>query len=146
MKLRLETRYHGEQEIDEKEIIWFEKGIPGFLEEKKFVLLPYSDDSVFFILQSAATPGLAFVIADPFIFFKRYDFTLEDQVVHALELTSKEKVAVYVILTIRDPFQETTVNLQAPVVINIEKRLGKQVILTGTEYHTKHSIFQEVIK
>ncbi|NEY72259.1 flagellar assembly protein FliW [Bacillus mesophilus] len=144
--MRLETRYHGEQEIDENEIILFEKGIPGFLEEKKFVLLPYSDDSVFFILQSALTAGLAFVIADPFIFFKEYDFTLEDQVVHSLELTAEENVAVYVILTVQDPFQKTTVNLQAPVVINIEKRLGKQVILTGTDYHTKHSIFKEAVK
>jgi flagellar assembly factor FliW len=146
MKLKLATKYHGEQIVEEKEIIHFEKGIPGFDEEKEFVLLPFMDDSVFMILQSVLTPGLAFVIADPFHFFKEYDFTLEDQVVDALQLESEKNVTVFVILTVQDPFQNTTANLKAPVVINTEKKLGKQVILTNTEYGTRHSIFQAVVK
>jgi flagellar assembly factor FliW len=146
MKLKIETKYHGKQEIDVKEIITFENGIPGFLEEKKFVVLPYSNESIFHILQSTETTELAFVIADPFVFFKEYDFTLEDQVVNSLELDSEKNVSVFVILTIQDSFEKTTANLQAPLVINMEKKLGKQVILTGTEYNTKHSIFYEMVK
>lgn len=49
MKLKLETKYHGEQVIDEKDIITFENGVPGFLEETEFVIFPYDDDSVFFL-------------------------------------------------------------------------------------------------
>ncbi|WP_246942868.1 flagellar assembly protein FliW [Bacillus pinisoli] len=144
--MRIKTKYHGELEIDEKEIIRFENGIPGFNEEKEFIILPYSEESVFFILQSAVSVELAFVIADPFVFFKEYDFTLEDQVTDVLELTTEKNVGVYVILTLHEPFQKTTANLQAPVIVNVERKLGKQVILTGTEYTTKHSIFEPVAK
>jgi flagellar assembly factor FliW len=146
MKLKLATKYHGEQMVEEKEIIRFEKGIPGFDEEKEFVLLPFADDSVFMILQSVTNPGLAFIISDPFYFFKEYEFNLDDQIVDVLQLTTEKDVAIFVILTVQDPFQRTTANLQAPIVINTEKKLGKQIILTNTDYGTRHSIFQEVAK
>jgi flagellar assembly factor FliW len=34
-----------------------------------------------------------------------------------------------------------TVNLQAPLVINPSKRIGKQVITVMPEYTTKHQVF-----
>lgn len=92
------------------------------------------------------TAGLAFVIVSPFVFFKDYDFNLDESVVEALDITSEKEVAVFVILTVKDPFQQTTANLQAPVIFNVEKKMGKQVILTGTSYETRHIIFQEVMR
>ncbi|KAA0548628.1 flagellar assembly protein FliW [Bacillus sp. BGMRC 2118] len=144
--MKLATKYHGEIEIEEKEIIRFENGIPGFDNEHEFVILPFLDDSVFMILQSVTTSALAFVISNPFEFYKDYDFILDDQTVDALELSSEKDVLVSVILTVQDPFEKSTANLQAPVVINVEKKLGKQVILTNTTYGTRHSIFQEVVE
>ncbi|MDX5476625.1 MAG: flagellar assembly protein FliW, partial [Bacillaceae bacterium] len=46
--------------------------------------------------------------------------------------------------TVHEQFQETTANLQGPVVINVNKKLGKQVILTGTSYETKHKLFEQL--
>ncbi|MCA1031442.1 flagellar assembly protein FliW [Bacillus timonensis] len=140
--MKIQTKYHGEVHVEEKDIITFEYAIPGFGEEKSFAILPFSDDSIFSILQSTKSAGVAFVLADPFVFFQDYDFTLEDQVVEQLKLTYEKDVAVRVILTIQEPFEKTTANLQAPVVINTAKQLGRQVILTNTNYQTKHGIFQ----
>ncbi len=36
-----------------------------------------------------------------------------------------------------------TTNLSGPIVINAEKKLGKQVILDDDRYTTKHYIFQQ---
>ncbi|MFS0864953.1 flagellar assembly protein FliW [Fredinandcohnia sp. 179-A 10B2 NHS] len=141
--MKLHTKYHGEISIEETEIITFENGIPGFLEEKKFVFLPFGDDSVFFIMQSVGTSELAFVVASPFAFFNEYDFTLEEQVVEQLQLDSEKDVTVYVILTVQEPFDRSTANLQGPVVVNNKMKLGKQVILTNTSYQTKHLIFKK---
>jgi flagellar assembly factor FliW len=138
--MKLRTKYHGEIEINEKDIFHFEHGIPGFLDEKQFVLLPLKDTS-FIILQSVKTPALGFAMIDPFIYFKDYDFELDEQSVAQLQLSSEKEVAVYVILTVADPFDNTTANLQAPIVLNYEKRLGKQVILANTPYKTKHRLF-----
>ncbi|WP_099361307.1 flagellar assembly protein FliW [Fredinandcohnia onubensis] len=142
--MRIDTKYHGEIHIEEKEIITFANGLPGFLEEKKFVMLPFGDDTGISILQSVGTDQLAFVVTTPFFFFKEYDFALDDQVVDQLQLISEEDVTMFVILTVEDPFEKTTANLQAPVVINNKKQLGKQVILNNTRYQTKHKIFEKV--
>ncbi len=140
----METKYHSEIHIEENEIITFSKGIPGFLDENKFVILPFGEDTGVSVMQSVSNPQLAFVVTNPFFFYKEYDFKIDDQVVEQLQLDSDKDVTVYVILTLQDPFEKTTANLQAPVVINNKKQLGKQVILTNTSYQTKHAIFEKV--
>ncbi|WP_143414944.1 flagellar assembly protein FliW [Geobacillus sp. E263] len=143
--MKLRTKYHGEIEINEQDIFHFEHGIPGFLDEKQFVLLPL-EDTPFVILQSVKTPALGFAMIDPFVYFPDYDIELDEQTVTQLELSSEKEVIVYVILTVADPFNNTTANLQAPIVLNYEKKLGKQVILTNTPYKTKHRLFPEKVE
>ncbi|THE12345.1 flagellar assembly protein FliW [Bacillus timonensis] len=142
--MKIDTKYHGEVQIEETEIIDFASGIPGFLEEKKFVILPFGQDTGISVMQSVGNSQLAFAVTNPFFFNKEYDFTIDDQVVEQLQIDSEEDVTVYVILTVQDPFEKTTANLQAPVVLNNKKQVGKQVILTNTSYQTKHSIFEKV--
>ncbi len=144
--MKIETKYHGLIEIQKEEVIRFPNGLPGFLEEKEFEVLPISEDGSFYILQSVQTPELGFVLTNPFTFYPDYDFNLESQAVDVLELDSPEDVTVYTVLTMADQFHLTTANLQAPVVINVKKKIGKQVILTGSPYQTKHNLFQEPVK
>ena len=37
--MKISTKFHGEIEINDQDIITFQSGIPGFLDEKKFTLL-----------------------------------------------------------------------------------------------------------
>jgi len=143
--MKIETKYHGLIEVQEEEVVRFPNGLPGFLEEKEFAVIPFSEDGTFIILQSLQTPELGFVLTNPFIFYPDYDFNLENQAVDTLDLDSSEDVTVYTVLTMADPFHLTTANLQAPVVVNVKKKLGKQIILTGTAYQTKHHLFPEAI-
>lgn len=137
----IETKYHGKIEVGKADIWRFEKGIPGFLEEKEFVLLPLPENEVYWILQSVHTPGLAFVVSDPFVFFSDYQFTLDDLTLDQLGLKKKEEVLVLVILTVRDPFKNTTANLQAPLILNKTNRKGKQVILNEEKYKVRTPLF-----
>ena len=139
--MKIHTKYHGELEIQPEDILTFEKGIPGFSEEKEFTILPLSEDGIFQVLQSLSNNQLGFIIANPFQFFKNYDFKMEHSAVEELDLSSEKDVLVYTILTFQDPFEKTTANLQAPIVINRVKQKGKQVILNDINYKTKHSLF-----
>lgn len=141
--MKIKTKYHGEITIDERQIIHFENGLPGFLEEKQFVILPLTDDQIYLILQSIQTPEIAFVITNPFFFYKDYEFKLEDGVVEQLEIKEPGDVQVFNILTIYDPFEKTTINLQAPIVINIKNNRAKQVILNYDHYTTREPLFQK---
>lgn len=139
----IQTKYHGEMEINQEDILHFEKGIPGFLDEKEFVILPLSDDGTFSILQSVATPYVGFVIASPFHYIPNYEFQMEDAVVEELGLNSEKDVRVFSILSVGEPFEKTTMNLQAPVIMNTSNHKAKQVILNNTSYQIKHPIFQK---
>jgi flagellar assembly factor FliW len=141
--MKINTKYHGEIEVKSEEVLTFEQGIPGFGEENQFVLLPLPETEWFHILQSVKTPQLGFVVTDPFVFFKEYDFELDQASVELLEHPTEKEVRVLSILTVREALHESTANLQAPIVINLANRQGKQVILNNTDYRTKHLIFAQ---
>lgn len=138
--MNIETKYQGTVEIAGQDIWTFDSGIPGFPEEKQFVILPLPDNDIYAILQSVKTPGLGFVVANPFTFFQDYRFEIDDATVEQLELKEEVDTLVYSILTIQDPFEKTTANLQAPLVLNVKNHKGKQLILNDEKYKTKHLI------
>ena len=136
-----QTKFHGVIEIAEGDIYTFESGIPGFLEEKQFCLLPL-EETPFFILQSIELKEVAFIVTDPFDTFRDYEVKLTDEVLSYLHVQTKKEVATLVILTIREPFNQTTANLQAPIILNMVKKIGKQFIMNGSSYTTKHLFIQ----
>ncbi|PFA67363.1 flagellar assembly protein FliW [Bacillus sp. AFS015802] len=141
--MKINTKYHGDIDVKSEDVLTFEHGIPGFGEEKQFVLLPLPENEWFHILQSVTTSQLGFVVTNPFMFFKEYDFELDQTSVELLEHPVEKEVQVLSILTIREALHESTANLQAPLIINLANRKGKQVILTNSDYQTKHLIFTQ---
>lgn len=142
---KIYTKYHGEVEINESDIVTFEGGIPGFEEEKTYSLLPLSEDQVYVVLQSTVTPELAFVITDPFIHFKEYEFSLPDETISQLRIESENDVSVYVVLTVKENISDTTANLLAPLVINTKHNLAKQVVLHDSRYETQHLLYKKEV-
>lgn len=136
------TKYFGEMAVQKEDTIYFEKGIPGFPDEQQFVFLPLEETDLL-IMQSTQTPDLAFVTSSPFTFFKNYEIKLSDSTIEQLKIEDEKEVVVLVILSIREPFGDSTANLVAPVVFNSAKKLGKQVILEQTTYKTKQPIVSE---
>lgn len=141
--MKINTKYHGEVEIKDEDIWHFANGIPGFPEEKEFIILALPDNDVFSILQSVQTVGIGFVISNPFTFFKNYEFTIDDQILEQLKLKKEEDVQVSVILTVQDPFEKTTANLQAPIIFNVNNKEAKQMILNDPNYFTKYPLFEQ---
>ncbi|VVM33512.1 flagellar assembly protein FliW [Terribacillus sp. AE2B 122] len=143
--MNIETKYFGRMTVDEEKVIRFEKGLPGFQDEKAFVLIDFPDNPVFQILQSITTALVAFVVASPYHFNKEYSFDLEEQVKEELSIARPEQVKVLSILTLRDPFVDSTINLQAPLIINIDSLIGQQIILAD-EYSSRTTMQAEKVK
>jgi len=70
------TRF-GRLEVNEERIISFPKGLLGFPQYQRYALIQTGEENYFFWLQSVDEPTLAFVVTDPAIFFKDYDFALK---------------------------------------------------------------------
>lgn len=142
--MKFDTTRFGELEIDEEDIIHFSFGLPGFEQEKNFVLIPYDENSPFFFLQSIQTKELAFLVLSPFVFFPGYNFELDDAVLEELVIASENDVAVYSILTVRGgDIKQMTANLLAPIIINSKNKRAKQVVLDDTQFTTKHNVFAQ---
>ena len=141
--MNIQTKYFDEVEIDEADIIKFQNGLPGFLDEKQFVLMNL-EDTVFQVLQSVETQALAFIVVNPFQFKSDYAFVLDNQVVEQLKIESDEDVTILSIVTLKESLKESTVNLKAPLVINVKQKEGKQYIIQKTDYTTKEYIFKTV--
>lgn len=135
----------GEVEVAEDKIINFVQGPLAFEDYKKFFIIdPEENDFPFKLLQSAEEESLGFILTDPFTFKPDYDIELNEDVLQELEIEKPEDILVFVFLVIPDKVEDISANLVAPIIINAEKRLAKQVILDGTDYETKYRIFQNV--
>jgi|CeladaMinimDraft_18_1061708.scaffolds.fasta_scaffold00758_8 flagellar assembly factor FliW len=139
--MELKTSRFGTIVVDEREIYAFERGIPGFEDHKAFVIVSPEEDEPFSFLQSVSDPDLAFIMIDPFLFYRHYEFELPDNVAQELKITTPEQVVVRAIVTIRDKLESSTINLVAPIIINAEARLGRQVVLDKSAYTTRHPLF-----
>lgn len=125
----INTKFLGEVEIKETEIITFEQGLPGFPDYKKFILLALDADLPLALLQSTEEAAISFVVAYPFAFKDDYAFDLSEEDKSQLQIETETEVLVYSIITLKESFQESTLNLLAPIVINNRTKLGSQIVL-----------------
>ncbi len=137
----IETKYFGEIEVKEEDVIHFPQGIPGFLEENDFVLLNFEESGLFQVLQSTKEVNPAFVVVDPFLFVKDYQFKLDDTTIDQLAIEEEKDVRVFAIVTVKDPLPTSTANLHAPVIINEQEKVAKQYITKNQQYTTREYIF-----
>lgn len=121
--------------------LFFEDGIPGF-SHLQFFQLMQEEESPFFLIQSIEEEDIGFWVVNPFPFFPEYQFTLSDVSKEALHLNEESPVAVFSIVTIRGNNQ-ATVNLKAPIVINLTNRMGKQIILPEDTYPIRQPLFAQ---
>lgn len=139
----INTMRFGEIEIDDEQIITFPGGLPGFPEQKKFVPVEYRKNSPLFFLQAIELSELAFIIGDPFKIVGNYVVDIPKEDLEALEINTPEEASVYVILTLRQGGKVITANLVAPLIINTQKKVGRQSILFNSPYNSRYPLYTQ---
>ncbi|MEK4079038.1 flagellar assembly protein FliW [Solibacillus sp. FSL K6-1126] len=132
--MKIQTAYMNDIEINEADIIHFQHGLPGFEEERQFILLSISNDSIYQVLQSINTKEIAFIVASPFITIKDYNFELDEATVESLQINDEREVAVLGIVTLKETLASSTINLKAPIILNTTNKQAKQVILDNSTF------------
>ena len=98
-----------------------------------------SAGSVFW-LQAVERPFQAFVVTDPWGVYPEYAPEISDADAAQLCLDGFADARFFAILTVPRNPSEITINLRAPVVVNVARRLAKQVVVLNDEYHTRHPV------
>ena len=137
------TRF-GTLSVDDERIIEFPSGLLGFPEHKRFALIQTGEENYFFWLQSVDEPNLAFVVADPAIFFKGYEVPLRDETRQELRLGDEEGAERFLqVFVICNKVGEwLTGNLLGPLVVNAANRLAQQVVLTEKKWTTRQPLLR----
>lgn len=123
-----------DRDLDGDQIISFPCGLPGLEDYREFFLNPMEDDSPFFYLSSTSQPEIGLLLVNPFFVFSDYEFDLDDKVVDQLGITSPDQLVVLCTVNTSRGIASATVNLLAPIVINIELKQARQVVLNDRRY------------
>jgi len=133
--MMINTTRFGKVEVDDQRVITFEKGLLGFPGYTHYVLLQPNEDSYFYWLQCVDMPGLAFVVTDPRLFVSSYRVPFKREDMEEMDIRSLDEAEVFVIVNKRESM--LTGNLQGPLVINIDNRTGRQLVLSDRRYTTR---------
>jgi len=138
---KLQTKYFGEIDYEEDDLIHFPAGLFGFEEENDFLILPFEGgNGNLLCMQSVATAGLAFVVMNPLSLLSDYMPVLQPAELRQFGVSDVQELGYYVLCAVKNPVSASTVNLKCPVVINPATRVARQVIMETEEYGMRHPL------
>ncbi|MBE1555011.1 flagellar assembly protein FliW [Sporosarcina limicola] len=138
--MRIQTKFFGDVELYLDQRWTFPKGIPGFEDEKEFALLPIENNSTFQVLQSTTDRDIALIVANPYLLVENYSFDIDEPTIELLTIKEAEDIFVLAVLTLKDPFETSTINLQAPVIFQSKSKTAKQMLINDTAFSIRHTI------
>ncbi|HOO32844.1 MAG TPA: flagellar assembly protein FliW [Thermotogota bacterium] len=135
----------GEIEIEEKDIITFNSGLPGFENLKYFALFALDETKPVQWLVSLEDESVSLPILDPWLVVSDYSVDIPDDIISFLKINNQEKVLVLTVVRIPDSNPESmTINLAAPVLVNLENNLAIQYIPSKSKYQLRHNVKEEI--
>ncbi len=140
----VKTKHFGEIDLDESKILYFEKGIMGFEDCKKYTILFDSEAEerpAISWLQSCDEPGLALPVISPLLVRPDYNPVVEDELLDSLGELTDENIVILLTLTVPADITQMTSNLKAPIIINSDNCKGCQVIVENADYQIKYKVY-----
>jgi len=128
---KIATLHFGEIEVEDEHIVHFDDGILGFENLKDYVLIVDDETVPFKWLVSLDSPDIGFPLLSPWLVEIEYnpgnDYNFDIE-------------AFFVVVTLEDEDGKMTANLKAPIIINIQDKTGRQIILSTDKYPTNQVI------
>lgn len=133
----------GEVEYLETDVITLSAPILGFPDLNDFVLISNDKSYPFLWFQSVQDANICFILVEPDIFFPDYSPALNKRESKILGAEDEKDIKLFGIVVVPDQPKNATVNLRAPIALNMEKKkLAKQVILEDDKWQIKSPLFQ----
>ncbi len=137
-KLKIDTSRFGIIEVPSSSVIDIVYGLIGFPSIRRYVMLDYNPP--FSWLQSVDNKDLAFVVVNGAEFGESYRFALPvgDR---ELDLGETDEVAIVNLISVRPDPTMTTVNLKAPIIVNLRNMRARQIILDDQKFPTRFPLW-----
>lgn len=142
--MKVKTRVFGEIEVDESKTIHFPAGIIGFPDMTDFTLI-YDEDkgknTPIKWLQSLQEKEFALPVMDPLLVVTDYNPEIEENYLLSLDEMKDEDALLLVTVTVPKDLKQMSINLQAPIIVNVESKKAAQVIVNAEKYPIKYQIY-----
>jgi flagellar assembly factor FliW len=119
----------GRVAVDAGDVIHFPAGMLGLEDCRKWVILADTQNDALAWMQCVDRPAVALAVVSPRRFVPGYQVRVARRELAPLELDDVKKAKV--LLVLGKTGCAITLNLKAPILINLERRLGRQVIANG---------------
>lgn len=127
--MEIRTTRFGLVDYRPEDVLLFEEGLLGLAEYREWVLLADAQNDAVAWIQSLDHPAIALAVVSPRRFVPGYQMRVARRELEPLELDTSGAAQVLVIVS--KTGHSVTLNLKAPLVINPERRVGRQVITNG---------------
>lgn len=128
-RVPVETTRFGMIDVDPDDVISFPEGLIGLENCRTWVLLADADNDALGWLQSTERSEMAMAVVSPRRILPDYQLRLARRELGPLALDDVRMARVLVIVCGGE--LSITLNLKAPLVINLPRRIGRQVIANG---------------
>lgn len=112
----------------------------GFEQLNRFLVTVLEENSSYAFMQSLEDEYIGFIVASPFSSYTDYCFELEEKYQNQLDVKHPEQVLVLSIVTMHDSLEQSTMNLLAPLIVNIDNNKAIQIIMPHLNYSTKEPL------
>ncbi len=138
----VETRF-GVYAFDDSNTLEFPFGLLGFAGRQRFGVgnLPQPELEAYKLMQSLQDPSLSFIITP---------LSPESGLIARADLEGAcrsagvafDQATVFLMVTLRPAGEgiEMTANLRAPLIVDLERHLGRQIVLQNPDYPIRHSL------
>jgi flagellar assembly factor FliW len=129
--MQLHTTRFGVVEIEIDDILLFPHGLVAFDDCRHWVLLADTGNDALGWLQSVTRGEVALPVVSPRRFAPEYQVHVTRGQLVPLQLSQFD--AAYVLAVVSRSDNDLTLNLKAPLIINLDRKLGRQVITTDEQ-------------
>jgi flagellar assembly factor FliW len=124
--MRIDTTRFGTLSLNASELFLFPQGLIGMETLRHWALLPDPGNPAVAWLQSASRGDRAIGVISPRLFFPDYRVSVSRRELTCLRM--RPDTEIYVLTAISGHVGRLSVNLRAPMLLNLNLRLGCQVI------------------
>ena len=121
-------------------IIHFDEGLIGFSEFKDFVLMENDGLAPFRLLQSLEAPQVGFLVLEATSLVLNYYDLVPAREWESLGVGGKTRPLAFVIVVVGSSPETSTGNFQAPLLVNYDRMVGKQIILTDSGFSVRQPL------
>ena len=122
-------------------VIHFDEGLIGFSEFKDFVLMENESLAPFRLLQSLESPKVGFLVLEATALVNNYHDLVPAREWASLGIDGGQtKPLAFVIVVIGSSPELSPGNFQAPLLVNYDKMVGKQIILTDSGFSVRQPL------